>query len=97
VEILPDKPWRFECTLENLEYKNDTVRSMLGLEPGQTYKAQLASYVLGGFIQWQYGRKEELLSGSDEDKKRRWKIDHEKLGTLSAEQIAEPVLFTVVG
>jgi hypothetical protein len=58
---------------------------MLGLEPGQTYKAQLASYVLGGFIHWQYGRKEELLSGSDEDKKRRWKIDHEKLGTLSVE------------
>ncbi|KAF2033424.1 hypothetical protein EK21DRAFT_58410 [Setomelanomma holmii] len=96
VEILPDKPWRFECTLENLEHDEDSVRSMLGLEPGQTYKAQIAGYLLSKFPRWQYGRKEDLLSGSDEDKKLRWKIDHDKLGRLSVEQIGEPVVFTVV-
>jgi len=37
VEILLEKPWRFECTLQNMEYAYDTVRSMLGLEVGRTH------------------------------------------------------------
>ncbi|KAF2847664.1 hypothetical protein T440DRAFT_538431 [Plenodomus tracheiphilus IPT5] len=49
VEILLDKPWCYECTLENLEHEDDTVRIMLGLEPGQTYKSQIADYALSGF------------------------------------------------
>jgi hypothetical protein len=71
------------------------VRSILGLESGQTYKAHIAEHVLS-FSRWQYGRKEDLLSGSDEDKKRRWEIDYDKLGRLGVEQLGEPVIFTVV-
>jgi hypothetical protein len=95
VEILPDSPWRFECTLENLEYEEDTVRSMFGLKSGQTYMAQKADYG-SSFSRWQCGRKKELLGGSDEDKKQRWKIDDDELGTLRVEQVGEPVTFTVV-
>ncbi|KAF1850468.1 uncharacterized protein K460DRAFT_400533 [Cucurbitaria berberidis CBS 394.84] len=96
VEILPDKPWRFECTLQNLEYEDDTVRSMFGLKSGRTYKTQIASNALSAFSRWQYGRKTDLLSGSDEEKKRRWKVDQDKQGSLSVEQIGEPTEFTVV-
>ncbi|KAH7081399.1 hypothetical protein BKA63DRAFT_588874 [Paraphoma chrysanthemicola] len=92
--ISQDKPWRFECALENLEYDKDTVRSVFGLEAGQTYKARL--HGANVFTRWQYGRRAELLMGSVEDKKRRWEIDHNDLGTLYADNIGEPVVFTVV-
>jgi hypothetical protein len=95
VEILPDKPWRFECTLENLDYEDDTVRSMFGLDSGQMYNAQIAGSVFS-FSRWQHGRKEELLGGSVEDKELRWKVDDDKLGILRVEQVGEPVMFTVV-
>jgi hypothetical protein len=96
VEILPDKPWRFECTLENLDYEYDTVRSMLGLEADQKYRAQVAGGALSAFSRWQYGWKEELLRGTDEDKKRRWDIDTGEQGSLSVERIGEPMEFKVL-
>jgi hypothetical protein len=94
VEILPDKPWRFECTLENLEYEWDTVQSMFGLEPGQTYETRFHGPT--SFTRWQYGRRAELLSGTDEEKEQRWKTDSDRLGCLRVENRGEPVEFTVV-
>jgi hypothetical protein len=96
VEILPDKPWRFECTLQNPEYEKNTICSMEGLEAGQTYKVQIASRALSAFSRWRYGRKVDLLSGSDEEKVWRWDVFQNKHSNLSVERIGEPVLFTIV-
>jgi hypothetical protein len=94
VEILPAKPWRFECTLENLEYEWDTVRSMFGLEPGQTYETRF--HGPRNFSRWQHGRRADLLSGTHEEKAQRWKTDSDKLGSLRVGNVGETVEFTVV-
>jgi hypothetical protein len=96
VEVSLGKPWRFECTSENMECEYDTVRSLFGLESGQKYSTRIADSALSAFSRWQYGRKEDLLSGSEEDKKQRWKIDRGKRGILVVEQIGEPVEFKVL-
>jgi hypothetical protein len=91
VEISSDKTWRFECTLKNLENEEEYVRSMQGLEAGQSYRVKYAGPT--AFVRWQWGRKEELLKGSDEDKKRRWDIDGDVLGTLRVEDVGGEVEF----
>ncbi|KAH4898391.1 hypothetical protein HBI26_001130 [Parastagonospora nodorum] len=67
VEISIDKPWRFECTLENMDCEYDTVRSMFGLESSQKYSTRIADSALSAFSRWQCGRKEDLLSGLEEE------------------------------
>jgi hypothetical protein len=96
IEISAEKPWRFECTLENLENENEYVRSMEGLEAGRTYKTWIAGQALCAFGRWQYGRKAELLKGTQEEKMRRWDVDMDKLGTLMYERVGEDVLFETV-
>ncbi|KAH3920075.1 hypothetical protein HBI56_034640 [Parastagonospora nodorum] len=96
VEISIDKPWRFEYTLENMVCEYDTVRSMFGLESSQKYSTRIADSALSAFSRWQYGRKEDLLSGLEEDKKQRWKIDRGKRGILVVEQMGEPAEFEVL-
>jgi hypothetical protein len=96
IEVSADKPWRFECTLENLENEDEYVRSMEGLEAGQTYKARVAGRALIAFNRWQYGRKEELLEGTQEERMRRWEVDMDKLGSLSVERVGEDVDFETV-
>jgi hypothetical protein len=95
VEILPDSPWHFQCTLENPEYKGDTVRSMLVLESGQTYRAQTAgcgsSFHGGNMV-----GKRSSSAAVMRIKKRQWKIDSDELGILRVEEIGEPVMFAVV-
>lgn len=80
-----------------MEYEDDTVRSMLGLEAGQTYTDWGAGYALARFPRWQCGRKEEVLEDGDADKKRWRNIDSDKLGRLDLEQTGEPVVFAVLG
>jgi len=58
-----------------MEYVDDTVRSMLGLEAGRTYQVQIANDALSAFSRWQYGRKLDLLSGSEEEKRQRWNVN----------------------
>ena len=94
IEISADKPWRFECTLGNLDNEEEYVRSMEGLEAGRTYRAQFAGH--RDFGRWQYGRKVDLLSGSREEKMKRWDVDMEKLGYLDIEMLGEDVYFETV-
>jgi hypothetical protein len=96
IEISADKPWRFECTLENLENEDEYVRSMEGLEAGQMYKARVAGRALAAFNRWQYGKKVELLEGTQEERMRRWEVDTDKLGSLRVERVGEDVLFETV-
>jgi hypothetical protein len=94
VEIVAGKSWRFECTLENLDNEEEYVRSMQGLEAGRSYRVKYACPT--AFVRWQWGRKEELLKGSDEDKKRRWDIDGDVLGILTVEDVGDNVEFEAV-
>jgi hypothetical protein len=94
VEILPNKPWRFECVLYNLDHDYDTVCSVFGLEAGRKYKARIV--VLSPFHRWQYGRKRDVLGGSDEDRKRRWQVETDRQEKLRAEDIGEPAEFVVL-
>ncbi|KAH4161328.1 hypothetical protein HBI65_167800 [Parastagonospora nodorum] len=96
VEISVDKPWRFECTLENLENDYEYVRSMEGLEAEKTYTARIAGRALGPFSRWQYGRKGDLLEGTLEERIRRWELDTDKLGSLEVEMVGEDVEFVAV-
>lgn len=80
VEISEDKPWRFECMLQNSEGKGSTVRDMWGLDAGKRYTAKIAGGALGGVGRWQYRRKEDLLGGSNGDRKRQWEIEEYKQG-----------------
>ncbi|EAT79664.1 hypothetical protein HBI56_150960 [Parastagonospora nodorum] len=96
VEISVDKPWRFECTLENLENDYEYVRSMEGLEAEKTYTARIAGRALGPFSRWQYGLKGDLLEGTLEERIRRWELDTDKLGSLEVEMVGEDVEFVAV-
>jgi hypothetical protein len=96
VEIEKNKAWRFECTLENLEDEDEYVRSMDGLEAGQTYTVRIAARALGAFGRWQYGRKGELLEGTREERMRRWAVDIDKLGSLRVERVGEDLEFETV-
>jgi hypothetical protein len=96
IEISADKPWRFECTLENLENEDEYVRSMEGLEAGHTYKARVAERALSAFNPWQYGKKMELLEGTQEERMKRWEVDMDKLGSLRVESVGEEVDFEAV-
>ena len=94
VEIGPGQVWRFEYTIET-----EGPSSMGGLEKlmtGHTYEAQVATKYLTGFPRWMFGRREDLLKGDIEEKKRRWKIDHTKTGRLRLAVRDEPVEFVVV-
>ncbi|KAI4681632.1 hypothetical protein J4E81_009798 [Alternaria sp. BMP 2799] len=94
VEISKDRPWRFKCTLEGLGNEKEYVRSMEGLKAGRTYKARVNGP--GGFSRWQYGKKEDFLVGTREEKMKRWDVDMEKLGCLDVERIEEDVYFETV-
>lgn len=98
IELSADKPWRFECTLENLETQDEYVRSMEGLEAAHTYKARVEEYAFGKFRfkRWQYGKKDELLHGSQEEKMKRWDVDMNELGHLDIERIGEHVYFEAI-
>jgi len=94
VEISTNRSWRFECTLEKLGNEKEHVRSMEGLKAGRTYKARVDGP--SGFGRWQYGKKEELLAGTREEKIKRWEVDMEKLGCLDVERIEKDVYFETV-
>jgi len=68
-----------------MEYADDTVRSMLVLEAGRTYQAQIANGALSAFSWWQYGRKLDPLSGSEEEKRQRWNFNGCKRVSLRVE------------
>jgi len=94
VEISTKRPWGFECTLEELGNEKEYVRSMEGLKPGRTYKARVNGP--SGFRRWQFGKKEDLLAGTREEKMKRWEVDMEKLGRLDVERIEEDLYFETV-
>ncbi|KAI4616172.1 uncharacterized protein J4E87_008907 [Alternaria ethzedia] len=94
VEISANRPWRFECTLEELGNEKEYVRSMEGLKADRTYKAQVGGP--SGFRRWQYGKKGDLLAGTREEKMKRWEVDMERLGYLDVEKIEEDLYFETV-
>ncbi|KAI4925650.1 hypothetical protein J4E85_007529 [Alternaria conjuncta] len=94
VEISANRPWRFECTLEKLGNEKEYVRSMEGLKADRTYKARVGGP--SGFRRWQYGKKEDLLAGTLEDKMKRWEVDMEKFSRLDVERIEEDLYFETV-
>jgi len=94
VEISAEKPWRFDCTLEELGNEKEYVRSMEGLKAGRTYKALVGGP--SGFTRWQYGKKEDLLAGTRGEKMKRWEVDMEKLGRLDVERIKKDSYFETV-
>jgi len=94
VEISTNRPWRFECILEELGNEKDYVRSMEGLKAGHTYKARL--HGPPSFGRWHYGKKEDLLAGTREEKMERWEGDMEKLDRLDVERIEEDLYFETV-
>jgi len=94
VEISTNRPWRFECALEELGNEKGYVRSMEGLRADRTYKARVGGP--SGFRRWQYGKKEDLLAGTREEKMERWEVDMEKLGHLDVERIEEDLHFDTV-
>jgi len=94
VEISTNRPWRFEFTLERLGNEKEYVRSMEGLKAGRTYEARVGGP--SGFRRWQYGKKEDLLAGTREEKMERWEVDMEKLGYLDVEKIEEDLYFETV-
>ncbi|KAI4909260.1 hypothetical protein J4E90_007957 [Alternaria incomplexa] len=94
VEISTNRPWRFECTLEEMGNEKEYIRSMEGLKADRTYKARVGGP--SGFRRWQYGKKEDLLAGTLKDKMKRWEVDMEKLGYLDVERIEEDLYFETV-
>jgi hypothetical protein len=96
IEISADKPWQFECTIENLQNEDEYVRSMEGLEAGRTYKARVAGLALITSKRWQYGKKGDLLEGTQEEKMRKWEVDMYTLGYLRVERIGDDVHFETV-
>lgn len=94
VEILAEKPWRFEYTLEK-EGSSD-VGGLEYLKLGRTYKAQVATKHLGGFSRYLFGRKEDLLKGSIEEKKQRWNDHNPDQVSIHITQQNEHVVFQVV-
>ncbi|KAI4711024.1 hypothetical protein J4E89_004614 [Alternaria sp. Ai002NY15] len=94
VEISTNRPWRFECTLEELGNEKEYVRSMERLQAGRTYKARV--HGPSRFSRWQHGTKEDLLAGTREEKIKRWDVDMEKLGHLDVERIEEDLYFETV-
>lgn len=96
VELVADRSWRFECTLENLDDRDEYVRTMEGLEAWQMYAARIYGPALGAFRMWQYGTKEDLLRGTVEEKTRRWEVDGEEVGGLEVERIGEDGEFETI-
>lgn len=94
VEILSDKPWRFEYILKD-ESSGD-LGGLECLESGRTYKAQVATTTLSGFSRWKFGLKKNLLDGSAGEKKQRWEMDHVRTGLLAVETQSESVVFKAV-
>ncbi|KAF2143536.1 uncharacterized protein K452DRAFT_346079 [Aplosporella prunicola CBS 121167] len=83
VELLPGEPWRFEY--EFTQHNN--------LLSGRRYKVELAK---ASFHSWMFGRKEELLTGSEQEKKARWRPGPGGRGNIQIKQQNEPVMFNVV-
>jgi hypothetical protein len=99
VELGPHRAWRFEYTIRKNGDLDESGSSSMGgleeLEMGRSYEAQIAQGIRG-FSRWMYGKKEDLLKGDVEEKKKRWKIDDTKTGYLEVFERGEPVLFKVV-
>jgi hypothetical protein len=94
VEIRADKPWRFEYVLE--EESPINVGGLEYLEAGKTYRATFPKNFIKGFSNWRYGRKEELLEGTLEEKKQRWNNESSGRKLAKLKFVGGPVEFNVV-
>jgi hypothetical protein len=92
IELAPNELWRFQHTL--LEADDGNVGGLEELQAGKTYRMKIAPNIMW-FSAWLYGRKEELLGGSLEEKRKRWKVDVRQ-GKIEVEQMNEPTIFQVV-
>ncbi|OJD34108.1 uncharacterized protein BKCO1_2500092 [Diplodia corticola] len=90
VEIAPGATWRFEYTLGGPNEGLET------LEKGSRYRVELSKGAKSGFRRWMFGKREELLKGTVEEKVQRWKPGPRGRPSIPVEQVNEPVLFDVV-
>lgn len=95
VELLPGKSWRFEHILEA---GTVGVGGLECLEAGRTYKARVSHGYRSGFDRWLFGRKDDLLKGTLEEKKKRWdeSSDHLRKGAITFRKDNQHVIFKAV-
>ncbi|KKY15255.1 hypothetical protein UCDDS831_g07715 [Diplodia seriata] len=89
VELAPGATWRFEYTL-------DRAAGLGELVAGHRYRVEMADEAKEGFGMWMVGSKEELLRGSLEERKERWKPGPRGRGKAGVRQVNGPVFFEVV-
>lgn len=85
VEVRPGEAWRWEYELDD---QHD-------FEAGHKYEVQLSDWAKDGFSMWMFGRREDLLRGTLEEKMEKWKYASLH-GRILMVQVNEPVTFDVV-
>ncbi|KAK0637945.1 hypothetical protein DIS24_g10309 [Lasiodiplodia hormozganensis] len=66
-------------------------------KPGRRYRAQMSRGAKGGFYQWMFGTKEQILRGTVEERKARWDEAHPRgRREIEVQQVNEPVEFDAV-
>ncbi|KAH7050080.1 hypothetical protein B0J12DRAFT_600107 [Macrophomina phaseolina] len=93
VEVRPGEPWRFEYVLER--ESGSKPGGLESFESGRRYKIELSKSAQQGFGTWMLGRKEELLSGTVQERKRRWAPSPRGRGRVAVVQENGPVSFDV--
>ncbi|OJD29663.1 uncharacterized protein BKCO1_7500028 [Diplodia corticola] len=91
VELWPGRPWRHEYTVEL--HGRSSIGGLEHLVAGKRYKAELNADVFG---KWMYGRKEDLLKGTRQEKEERWESGPRGRPRILLTQVNEPVEFDVV-
>ncbi|KAL1626677.1 hypothetical protein SLS54_002840 [Diplodia seriata] len=91
VELWPGRPWRHEYTLA--KESNTDIGGLGCLKAGKRYKVDLAVQRLGP---WMYGRKEDLLKGTTQEKLERWEPGPRGRPPIPIRQVNAPVEFDVV-
>ncbi|OJD32185.1 uncharacterized protein BKCO1_4000089 [Diplodia corticola] len=94
VELWPGgQPWRFEYTLRD----SSTPGPPGGLDDlvvGHQYSVKLSDQAVG--FGWRWGKKEELLKGTEQEKAKRWAPGPRGNGIARIKQVNGPVTFDVV-
>ncbi|KAB2571201.1 hypothetical protein DBV05_g10138 [Lasiodiplodia theobromae] len=85
VEVRPGEAWRWEYQIDDQHE----------FEGGHRYEVQLSNWAKKGFGMWMFGRREDLLRGTLEEKMERWKYASAH-GRISVLQVNDPVTFDVV-
>ncbi|KKY25676.1 hypothetical protein UCDDS831_g02019 [Diplodia seriata] len=94
VELWPGgPPWRFEYALRDSSAPGPP-GGLDDLVVGRRYSAKLSDQAVG--FAWKWGRKEELLKGTEQEKAKRWESEPRGNGIARIRQVNGPVTFDVV-